>query len=197
MTHQPTTTNSKQANHKKQISKPTSPTPTPQSIASQLMTIELQDNSITTTLVSAYPTSTLEARLARPLLIRQLYRLLPPPTPKQLPDIYRVSKVSQFDKPAGYTQSIGLTAPYTVSHNRIPGFVPAFSHVYRISHPSATKLSIIKHYEDAGWTITSVSAYNVTAERLERHPDCQSIAVLFTVTRDRATYRYFLITETD
>lgn len=190
MTH---STSLKQDHHKKQPSRSAPPSPTPQSIASQLMTIVLQDNSddISTTT----PSATLEARLATPLLIRQLYRLLPPPSAKQLPHVYRTSERSYFDKPNGYTQSISIVTPSLVSRHIPPLFNT--SRVYRITYPSEIKRNLINHYEDAGWTITSVSSYNVTAKRLEQHPDCPNVAVLFTVTRERATYRYYLIRDPD
>lgn len=130
---------------------------------------------------------TLEGRLLKKKLLRELYKTLGDPTREDFPDVFNFNHT--YSRQSGYTTFIDTYANYAWldTYNNQPTD-------WRIKYPSETKRDIVERYTRAGWH-ARVQAYNVTCSRLVRHPRYKHIGVEFVSTRDRTDYRYILIKE--
>lgn len=127
---------------------------------------------------------TLETRLLKPRLIRQLYKQLGKPTQDDFPGAYK--HASSFRRADGYTTRL---VPYR------PTQMDAYNNMrvdYHIKQPSYMKRRIINDYYQDRWHVV-VYAFNVLCSKFIRHPRYPQIAVYFHKTRDTATYEYVLV----
>ena len=151
------------------------PTPTPTPTPSVTDTIEAIKDVLTQ--------DTLETRLLKPRLIRQLYKQLGEPTQDDFPGAYK--HASSFKRVDGYTTHICVYHPTQMdAYNREPVD-------YRIKYTSEKKRCIINDYYRDGWHVR-VLAFNVLCTRFIQHPRYSHIWVMFYVSRDCAQYKYVL-----
>ena len=128
---------------------------------------------------------TLECEFATPKMMRQLYKALGDPNPKDYDGVgeflWRVNRMQGYTK---YPQI--LTVRQMECRN--------CAEDYRIKRPSETKKRIVEDYKKHGWGV-DVQAYNVLCEKFMPHKDYKNIWIRFISTRDCAKYEYVLVEE--
>lgn len=127
---------------------------------------------------------TIEGRLLRKKLIRELYKQLGEP------------KAEDFGKemePAGtyWTKENGYTTNIEIMTARHMENCNKFATNWQISYPSDTKKAIVKKYEEKGW-YCSVGPYVVSCMKFVKHPKHEGIWVCFRSTRDHNKYEYVI-----
>lgn len=127
---------------------------------------------------------TIEGRLLKPKLIRELYKQLGTPTEKDFPDECRVAG-RYWKKVNGYTLDIGTFSKEFMNASNNIGTD------WRIQRASGTKMRIVEDYTRAGWHC-QVQAYNVLCSKYVQHPKHKDIWVYFYSSRDCNRYEYII-----
>ena len=127
---------------------------------------------------------TIEGKLLRTKLIRELYKQLGDPKEEDFPDEYKTAGWG-WKKIPGYTNDIGV---YTARHMEIENGAPTR---WRINRASYTKIQIVEEYTRAGWSC-DVQAYNVMCNKYVKHPKYKNVWVRFYSSRDCNKYEYVI-----
>ena len=126
---------------------------------------------------------TIEGKLLKPKLIRELYKQLGAPEEKDFKDIFKHGYY--WDKFPGYTTDITIMDKRKMdAYNNAPTN-------WRVKYPSVTKRGIVEEYTRDGWHCT-VQAYNVICNKYVQHPHYKNICVRFNSTRDCSRYEYII-----
>lgn len=127
---------------------------------------------------------TIEGKLLRTKLIRELYKQLG--TPKEEDFSKEMEPAGTYwEKETGYTTNIEImTEEHMNAFNRE-------ATRWQIKYPSETKRAIVKEYEEKGW-YCSVGPYVVSCMKFVKHPRYEGIWVCFRSTRDCNKYEYVI-----
>lgn len=127
---------------------------------------------------------TIEGRLLRTKLIRELYKQLGKPETKDFRKEMEPAG-TYWGRETGYTTNIEImTASHMENCNRQ-------ATNWQITYPSETKKEIVRKYEDRGWSC-SVGPYVVSCMKFVKHPKHEGIWVCFRSTRDCNKYQYII-----
>lgn len=128
---------------------------------------------------------TIEGKLIKNKLIRELYKQLGNPKREDFQDEYETANCYSWDKFSGYTKEIAiLSEEYMENENASPT-------EWRIAKASETKLRIVERYTRDNWHCT-VQAFNVLCSKYKKHPEYKNIWVEFYSSRDCNKYRYVI-----
>ena len=127
---------------------------------------------------------TIEGKLLRTKLIRELYKQLG--TPKEEDFGKEMEPAGTYwEKENGYTTNIEvMTEDHMNACNK-------FATNWQIKYPSETKRAIVRRYEEKGW-YCSVGPYVVSCMKFVKHPKHEGIWVCFRSTRDCNKYEYII-----
>lgn len=127
---------------------------------------------------------TIEGKLLRTKLIRELY--------KQLGDPKREDFEEEME-PAGtyWTKENGYTTWIEIMTSNHMDACNKEATNWQITYPSTTKRQIVREYEDKGWHC-SVGPYVVTCTKFVKHPKHEGVWVCFRSTRDFNRYQYII-----
>lgn len=127
---------------------------------------------------------TIEGKLLRTKLIRELYKQLG--TPKEEDFGKEMEPAGTYWlKETGYTTNIEIM---TASHM---DYCNKQATNWQITYPSETKRAIVRRYEDKGWSC-SVGPYVVSCMKFVKHPKYEGVWVCFRSTRDHNKYQYII-----
>ena len=127
---------------------------------------------------------TIEGKLLRTKLIRELYKQLGTPTKEDFEKEMEPAG-TYWSKETGYTTNIEImTASHMDACNKERTN-------WQIKYPSATKRQIVREYEDKGWHC-SVGPYVVSCIKFVKHPKYKNVWVCFRSTRDVNRYQYII-----
>lgn len=127
---------------------------------------------------------TIEGKLLRTKLIRELYKQLGDPKEEDFGKEMEPAG-TYWAKEDGYTTNIEIM---TESHMNACNNEPTN---WQITYPSDTKKIIVNRYEDKGWHC-SVGPFVVSCMKFAKHPKYENIWVLFRSTRDVNRYQYII-----
>jgi len=127
---------------------------------------------------------TIEGKLLRTKLIRELYKQLGAPKEEDFGEEMEPAG-TYWEKETGYTTNIEtMTADHMNACNK-------FATNWQIKYPSETKRAIVRRYEEKGW-YCSVGPYVVSCMKFVKHPKHEGIWVCFRSTRDCNKYEYVI-----
>lgn len=126
---------------------------------------------------------TMEGKLLRTKLIRELYKQLGDPQEKDFPDEFKHGWY--WKKFAGYTTNIDIESKEHMENynNRDTDWC--------IKRASDIKMDIVKDYKNDGWHCT-VQAFNVLCGKYVKHPRYNNVWVYFYSSRDCNKYEYII-----
>lgn len=127
---------------------------------------------------------TIEGKLLRTKLIRELYKQLGTPTKEDFEEEMEPAG-TYWEKENGYTTDIEIM---TESHMNACNKEATN---WNITYPSDTKKAIVRRYEDKGWHC-SVGPYVVSCMKFVKHPKYEGIWICFRSTRDVNRYQYII-----
>lgn len=127
---------------------------------------------------------TIEGKLLRTKLIRELYKQLGAPKEEDFGEDMEPAG-TYWEKEDGYTTSIEIM---TASHM---DYCNKQETNWQIKYPSATKCAIERKYTDKGWSC-SVGPYVVSCMKFVKHPKHEGVWVCFRSTRDHNKYQYII-----
>lgn len=128
--------------------------------------------------------ATIEGQLLRKKMIRELYKQLG--TPKE-------EDFGKEMEPAGtyWTKENGYTTNIEIMTENHMEYCNRQATNWQITYPSATKIQIVKKYEEKGWSC-SVGPYVVSCMKFVKHPKHEGVWVRFRSTRDHNKYEYVI-----
>lgn len=127
---------------------------------------------------------TIEGKLLRTKLIRELYKQLGEPKEEDFGEEMEPAG-AYWEKEAGYTTGIEVM---TEDHME---YCNKQETNWHITYPSQTKKVIERKYRDKGW-YCSVGPYVVSCMKFVKHPKYENIWVCFRSTRDCNRYEYVI-----
>lgn len=127
---------------------------------------------------------TIEGKLLRTRLIRELYKQLGDPKEDDFGKEMEPAG-TYWTKENGYTTWIEIMTANHMEHCN------KFETRWQITHPSETKKAIVRKYEDKGWSC-SVGPYVVSCMKFVKHPKYEGVWVCFRSTRDCNKYEYII-----
>lgn len=127
---------------------------------------------------------TIEGKLLRTKLIRELYKQLGDPKEEDFGEDMEPAG-TYWDKETGYTTNIEVM---TASHM---DYCNKQATNWQITYPSLTKLEIERRYKEKGW-YCSVGPYVVSCTKFVKHPKYEGVWVCFRSTRDNNKYEYII-----
>ena len=127
---------------------------------------------------------TIEGRLLRTKLIRELYKQLGDPKEEDFGEEMEPAG-TYWTKENGYTLYMEIMAA-----SRMDACNKEATN-WQITYPSATKQAIVRKYEDKGWHC-SVGPYVVSCIKFVKHPKYEGVWVCFRSTRDHNKYQYII-----
>lgn len=127
----------------------------------------------------------MEREIALPRMLRQLYKALGKPDPKEYEGVG--NHIRSVDRISGYTKYPIVKTKDQLEY--INGDVD-----YCINRPSETKLAIVESYRKDGWSCR-VQAYNVLCDKYVPHKDYENIWIRFYSSRDCSKYEYVIVKE--
>jgi len=127
---------------------------------------------------------TIEGQLLRTKLIRELYKQIGEPKEEDFGKDMEPAG-TYWTKEKGYTTSIEIM---TASHME---YCNEQETNWQIKYPSDTKRSIVRRYEEKGWSC-SVGPYVVSCTKFVKHPKHEGVWVCFRSTRDHNKYEYVI-----
>ena len=127
---------------------------------------------------------TIEGKLLRTKLIRELYKQLGDPKEEDFGKEMEPAG-TYWSKETGYTTNIEvMTEGHMDACNKEETR-------WQITYPSETKRAIVRRYEDKGWHC-SVGPYVVSCTKFVKHPKYEGVWVCFRSTRDCNRYQYII-----
>ena len=128
---------------------------------------------------------TMEGKILKPKLIRELYKQVGKPEEEDFEEEMETARCTWWDKIAGYTTHIQVkTKGEMKSENNAPT-------TWHIKKPSERKVAIVERYTRGGWHST-VQSFNVLCKKYAKHPKYKNLWVECYSTRDCAKYEYVL-----
>lgn len=129
---------------------------------------------------------TMEGKLLRTKLIRELYKQLGDPTKEDFGKEMEPAG-TYWEKMRGYTTYIEFVRDkdYIKQYNNSPND-------WGIKRPSETKVQIVERYNRNNWH-AQIQAFNVICTKYVQHPKYKDILVLFYASRDCNKYEYVIV----
>lgn len=134
----------------------------------------------------------IEYEIAKPKLIRELYKVVGEPTQELFPEEFNVAG-GCWKKHSGYTTFINIFEGDKLLKK---DFIRKNNDnvEYRIKRPSQRKLDIAKDYMKNSWSV-EYQAFNVICTKIVQHPLYKDILVNFYSSRDCNKYSLIVFKE--